>query len=156
MDSVSVLLNIFRPKCEHAAELRTFRFLNCSLSFEGLVFLCHPAYMSHRKKRKKYLPTLPNVFSAVTRATQLFFLPKFAVAHIGYFKHVVASRISKHFTEQNILYELQHGFLKKRSCETQLIMPIDELAKRMQSRKQTGHILDFSKAFDKVAHKNYY
>ena len=69
-------------------------------------------------------------------------------------EHVVASTISKHFTEQNILFELQHGFREKRSCETQLIMLVDELAKNMQSGKQTDLILlDFSKAFDNVAHK---
>ena len=40
------------------------------------------------------------------------------------------------------------------SCETQLIMLIDELSKNMQSRKQTDLVLlDFSKAFDKVAHE---
>ena len=66
----------------------------------------------------------------------------------------MASGISKHFTEQNILSELQHGFRKKRSCETQLIMLVDELSKSMQSGKQTDLILlDFSKAFDKVAHE---
>ena len=64
--------------------------------------------------------------------------------------------ISKHFTEQNILSELQHGFREKRSCETQLIMLVDELSKSMQSGKQTGLILlDFSKAFDKVAHEKF-
>ena len=42
-------------------------------------------------------------------------------------EHVVASTISKHFTEQNILFELQHGFREKISCETQLIMLVDEL-----------------------------
>ena len=43
---------------------------------------------------------------------------------------------------------------KRRSCETQLIMLIDELSKNMQSRKQTDLILlDFSKSFDKVAHE---
>ena len=69
-------------------------------------------------------------------------------------EHVVASGISKHFTEQNILSELQHGFREKRSCETQLIMLVDELSKSMQSGKQTDLILlDFSKAFDKVAHE---
>lgn len=69
-------------------------------------------------------------------------------------EHVVASNISKHFTNLNILYELQHGFRDKRSCETQLIMLIDELAKNMQSGKQTDLVLlDFSKAFDKVAHE---
>ena len=47
---------------------------------------------------------------------------------------------------------MQHGFREKRSCETQLILLIDELAKKMQMGKQTDLILlDFSKAFDKVA-----
>ena len=69
-------------------------------------------------------------------------------------EHVVASGISKHFTDQNILFELQHGFRGKRSCEIHLIMLLDELAKNMQLGKQTDLILlDFSKAFDKVAHE---
>ena len=67
---------------------------------------------------------------------------------------MVASSLSKHFTELNILYELQHGFRERRSCETQLIMLIDELSKTMKMGKQTNLILlDFSKAFDKVAHE---
>ena len=69
-------------------------------------------------------------------------------------EHIVASSISRHFTEQNILFDLQHGFREKRSCETQLIMLVDKLAKNMQAKKQTDLILlDFSKAFDKVAHE---
>ena len=69
-------------------------------------------------------------------------------------EHVVASGISKHFPDQNILFELQHGFREKRSCETQLIMLVGELAKNMQLGKQTDLILlDFSKAFDKAAHE---
>ena len=65
-----------------------------------------------------------------------------------------ASSVAKHFTELDILYDLQHGFREKRSCEMQLIMLVDELAKNMQMGKQTDHILlDFSKAFDKVAHE---
>ena len=35
----------------------------------------------------------------------------------------------KHFTELGILFDLQHGFREKRSCETQLITLVDELAK---------------------------
>ena len=66
----------------------------------------------------------------------------------------MASGISKHFTDQNIFFELQHGLREKRSCETQLIMLVDELAKNMQLGKQTELILlDFSKACDKVAHE---
>ena len=70
-------------------------------------------------------------------------------------EHIVASSMAKHFTELlDILYDLQHGFREKRSCETQLIMRVDELAKKMQMGKQTDLILlDFSKAFDKVAHE---
>ena len=69
-------------------------------------------------------------------------------------EHIVASSVAKHFTELDILYDLQHGFREKRSCETQLIMLVDELAKIMQMIKQTDLILiDFSKAFDKVAHE---
>ena len=36
-------------------------------------------------------------------------------------EHVTASNISRHITQHNILYELQHGFREKRSCETQLV-----------------------------------
>ena len=69
-------------------------------------------------------------------------------------EHIVASNLSKQFTELNILYELQHGFRETRSCETQLIMLIDELSKSVQMGKQTDLILlEFSKAFDKVAHE---
>ena len=66
---------------------------------------------------------------------------------------IVASNLTKHLANSNILFELQHGFREKRSCETQLVM-LDEIAKNMQVGKQTDLILlDFSKAFDKVAHK---
>ena len=69
-------------------------------------------------------------------------------------EHIVASNLSKHFSDQNILFELQHGFREKRSCETQLIMLVDELSKSLQIGKQTDLILlDFSTAFDKVAHE---
>ena len=58
------------------------------------------------------------------------------------------------FSDQNILFELQHRFREKTSCETQLIMLVVELSKSMQMGKQTDLILlDFSKAFDKVAHE---
>ena len=38
------------------------------------------------------------------------------------FEHSVASSLAKHFTELGIFHEMQHGFLEKKSCETQLIM----------------------------------
>ncbi|MCG8046380.1 MAG: hypothetical protein JAY66_11960 [Candidatus Thiodiazotropha taylori] len=68
-------------------------------------------------------------------------------------EHIIASNISKHMTQQNALYELQHGFREKRSCETQLIQLVEDLARQLTLGKQTDLVLlDFSKAFDKVNH----
>ena len=69
-------------------------------------------------------------------------------------EHIVTSKLVKHFTSNSIIYDLQHGFREKRSCETQLTMLVDELASNIQHGKQTYLILlDFSKAFDKVSHE---
>ena len=68
-------------------------------------------------------------------------------------EHIVASNITAHFNKHNILYDLQHGFRERRSCETQLIQLVDELARNLVNGHQTDLILlDFSKAFDKVSH----
>ena len=56
--------------------------------------------------------------------------------------------------KQNILADQQHGFRKRRSCETQLISTIHDLAAGLNNRQQIDAILlDFSKAFDKVPHE---
>ena len=53
----------------------------------------------------------------------------------------------------DLLYELQRGFKENRTCETQLIMLIEDLARNASAGKQTDLVLlDFSKAFDKVNH----
>lgn len=68
-------------------------------------------------------------------------------------EHILASNITKHLDEQGIMYDLQHGFREKRSCETQLVMMVEDLARNANVGKQTDIILlDFSKAFDKVNH----
>ena len=68
-------------------------------------------------------------------------------------EHIIASNLSTHLNKHNILYELQHGFRKKRSCETQLIQLVEDLGRQLSLGKQTDLILfDFSKAFDKVNH----
>jgi len=51
------------------------------------------------------------------------------------------------------LNSLQHGFRKGRSCESQLIITVNDLAKGIDDSSQIDAILlDFSKAFDKVSH----
>ena len=61
----------------------------------------------------------------------------------------------KFFESHNILTDKQHGFRKKRSCESQLILTIQDLAAAgLNSKSQIDAILlDFSKAFDKIPHE---
>ena len=68
-------------------------------------------------------------------------------------EHVIFSHIMSHFDSFNILTDYQHGFRKKRSCDTQLILTINDLDKGLNRNQQIDAILlDFSKAFDKVSH----
>ena len=68
-------------------------------------------------------------------------------------EHIIASGLKKHFNQNDILYDLHHGFRERRSCETQLLQLIDDFARNMTEGKQTDLILlDFSKAFGKVNH----
>ena len=68
-------------------------------------------------------------------------------------EHIICSNLMSHLDRHNILTDFQFGFRKKRSCETQLLITVDQLAKTLDDGKQTDCILlDFSKAFDKVSH----
>lgn len=59
-----------------------------------------------------------------------------------------------HLDNNNILHENQHGFRSKRSCEAQLVMTTDDIAKHLDNKHKVDMaILDFSKAFDKVSHR---
>ena len=51
--------------------------------------------------------------------------------------HIMASQIVNHMDEHSILYDLQHGFQEKRSCETQLTMLVENLSRAANKVKQT-------------------
>ena len=69
-------------------------------------------------------------------------------------EHIMVSNIMDHFDNHNILFQNQHGFLGKLSCETQLIHLTDDIAHTLDRRKQADLLtLDFSMAFDKVPHR---
>ena len=68
-------------------------------------------------------------------------------------EHIIHSNVMAHFDRHSILKDNQYGFRKKRSCETQLIVTIQEIASRLSKGDQVDVILlDFEKAFDKVSH----
>ena len=46
-------------------------------------------------------------------------------------EHIIAVNLSTHLNKHNILYELQHGFREKRSCETKLIQLVEDLGRQL-------------------------
>ena len=68
-------------------------------------------------------------------------------------EHIIHSNIMDHLDNNAILSDFQHGFRKKRSCDTQLIQTVHNLAKCLHDSEQIDAVLlDFSKACDKVPH----
>ena len=60
----------------------------------------------------------------------------------------------KRLDTHQILTDQQHGFRKKRSCESQLILTVQDLASATRENEQIDAIyLNFSKAFDKISHQ---
>ena len=70
-------------------------------------------------------------------------------------EHIVHSNIMGHLERNNILCDGQHGFRKRRSCESQLITTIQGIASQLPYGKDQVDVilLDFPKAFDKVLHQ---
>ena len=48
-------------------------------------------------------------------------------------EHIVASNVAQHLNKHNILYGLRHAFCKERSCETQLLEPVEELCRKVSN-----------------------
>ena len=66
-------------------------------------------------------------------------------------EHIIHSTVMTHFDSYDILKDHQHGFRKRRSCETQLTVTIQEIASRPSEGNRVDIILlDFAKVFDKV------
>ena len=64
------------------------------------------------------------------------------------------SHVMSHLDTQQLLNDAQHGFRKSRSCESQLIQTVQDLANSLNEGEQIDAILlNFSKAFDKVPHQ---
>jgi len=70
-------------------------------------------------------------------------------------EHIIHSNISRFLESNKILSPRQHGFRAGHSCETQLVLAIDDWARSLDSGIRTDiAIFDFSKAFDSVPHKH--
>ena len=71
-------------------------------------------------------------------------------------EHIVVSQIGKHLDRHRNLDPNQHGFRKGLCCENQLIQFVQELHTNTAQGKQVDAIvMDFSKAFDKMANNQH-
>ena len=69
-------------------------------------------------------------------------------------EHVIYRHIMHHCEQYNIILNNQHGFRAKRSCETQFIETIEDIARKRNFGNEIDLlILDASKAFDTGPHK---
>ncbi|CAM5074980.1 unnamed protein product [Natator depressus] len=68
-------------------------------------------------------------------------------------EQVLKKSILKHFEERKVIRNSQHGFIKGKSCLTNLIAFYDEITGSVDEGKAVDVLfLDFSKAFDMVSH----
>ena len=65
-------------------------------------------------------------------------------------EHIIIKSIMSHLEHRNLLYHLQHGFHRFKSCESQLIEFVSDKVENSHAKQTDITILDFSKAFDKV------
>ena len=69
---------------------------------------------------------------------------------------IIRNKIEKYFYENKLLAGQQHGFVKKKSCITNLLESIDFITFSIENGIPVNVVLpDFSKAFDTVAHKRF-
>ena len=69
-------------------------------------------------------------------------------------EHIIHSQVMQHPDTHNILCDQQHGFRKRRSCDSQLLVTIHDISAIQDEGEQIDAVLlDLSKAFDKVPHQ---
>ena len=72
-------------------------------------------------------------------------------------ERLINQAIMTHLSQHNLINDTQHGFLPKRSCQTNLLLYLDVLELLTSCIDKGLDIdvlyLDFAKAFDKIPHK---
>ena len=62
--------------------------------------------------------------------------------------------VIQHLDDHHLITDAHNGFWKRHSCESQLILTVQDLAKGLNDGEQIDAVLiDFSKALDKVQHQ---
>ena len=69
------------------------------------------------------------------------------------YERIMRKKITEHLTTNNLIRPSQHGFMKSRSCQTNLLEFLDCVTEMIDNGDAVDIIyLDYSKAFDKISH----
>lgn len=69
-------------------------------------------------------------------------------------ERLIRNAIVEHIESNKLISSSQHGFVRKKSCVTNLLETIDFLTKAKSQKQWVDMVmLDFAKAFDKVPHR---
>ena len=81
--------------------------------------------------------------------------PVSLTSHIGkLMEKVIKEEIMSHLNRHDLLNDTQHGFMRGRSCLTNLLTYLEGVARMLDEGKNVDIIyLDFAKAFNKVPHR---
>jgi gas vesicle protein len=67
---------------------------------------------------------------------------------------IIKDDLTNYLNKNNLINKQQHGFVNNKACNTNLLETMDILTKLQSQKKNVDLLLlDFSKAFDKVAHR---
>ena len=56
-------------------------------------------------------------------------------------EHIIVSSVMKHMEGHSILFDCQHGFRTRRSCETQIVTLLQDLASTLDKGVQTDMVV---------------
>ena len=76
--------------------------------------------------------------------------------HCQIMESIITDHIEDHLTENKLINPSQHGFMKNKSCQTNLLEYLETIAEALDSGWIVDIVyLDFAKAFDNVPKKRH-
>ena len=63
-----------------------------------------------------------------------YFIDQYSICKV--LEYIITTNVVSHMDKYNLLYDLQHGFRSKRSCETQLVTLIEDMMQNTTAGSQ--------------------
>ena len=70
-------------------------------------------------------------------------------------ERIIRDAVIQHMNTNNLFSSAQHGFIKGKSCTTQLLEFLEDVSQALDEGEDVDVILDFKKTFEKVPHRRF-